>query len=142
VITAMRFIMMMLFLVSCATSATPPAQPEGRGKQPATLGKDGAIPLLRLDGTPANLSDYGAEVMVIAMWATWCGPCVEELPMLEALHQTYKGDRRVSIVAVSIDSSDRREKVRKIASGLSYPVSDGHAGRSSEEAGTGRCFSP
>ena len=40
-------------------------------------------------GGEASLSDYRGEVVMINFWATWCGPCREEMPHLEALHQRY-----------------------------------------------------
>jgi len=56
--------------------------------------------------------------------ATWCKPCLEELPQLEQLHQRYKGDPDVSILAISIDEPERIQAVRDQAASLklSMPV--------------------
>jgi thiol-disulfide isomerase/thioredoxin len=48
-------------------------------------------------GEPVEVSGEG--VVVVELWATWCGPCLEQLPHLEALRDTYKG--RADFVAVS-----------------------------------------
>ncbi|MGE0869274.1 MAG: TlpA disulfide reductase family protein [Kofleriaceae bacterium] len=81
---------------------------------PAVRGKDGEIPLLSLDGKPTTLAAHGARVTVIAVWATYCKPCREELPRVEALYQKYKHDRDVSIIAVSIDDPDDAGALAKV----------------------------
>jgi peroxiredoxin len=71
------------------------------------LGKGMAAPdflLPRLDGTTVRLSDYRGKVVLLNIWATWCGPCVEEMPSMERLHQEMK-DEDFEILAVSIDDS-------------------------------------
>src|SRR5712692_3550007 len=85
---------------------------------------DAAIGLRTLDGRPANFVDYMAPVTVLAFWATWCHPCLEELPYVEMLHQLYENDRDVSIVAVSIDSPSARELIRTTVAELrlAFPV--------------------
>lgn len=55
-------------------------------------------------GTQA-LSDLNGRVVVLNFWATWCGPCVKEMPTLEHL-QTLLGERGVSVLAVSLDVGD------------------------------------
>lgn len=49
------------------------------------------------------------EVHVINFWATWCGPCVKELPYFEQLHQKYQG-KGLDVKLVSIDFADKIEK--------------------------------
>lgn len=53
-------------------------------------------------GEPEPLSKDGASVRVINFWATWCAPCVIEMPSLAKLHARYK-DRGVKVYAVSVD---------------------------------------
>ncbi|MBT8285940.1 MAG: TlpA family protein disulfide reductase [Flavobacteriaceae bacterium] len=45
--------------------------------------------LNKLDGTTADLEDFKGEVILINFWATWCGPCIKELPSLQQLHSSY-----------------------------------------------------
>lgn len=57
-----------------------------------------------LDGQRVRLSDYRGKVVLFNVWATWCLPCVEEMPSMERLHQTMSGED-FKILAVSIDAS-------------------------------------
>jgi thiol-disulfide isomerase/thioredoxin len=53
-------------------------------------------------GRPVTLADYRGKVVLLNVWATWCGPCRVEMPSMERLHQKLAGtDFR--IVAVSVD---------------------------------------
>lgn len=54
------------------------------------------------DGKPTALSSFRGKTVLLNFWATWCGPCQQEMPSLEALYQRYK-DRNFVIVGVSLD---------------------------------------
>jgi len=56
-----------------------------------------------LDGKKVSLSDYRGKVVFVNIWATWCPPCVEEMPSMQKLYQKLKGED-FEILAVSIDS--------------------------------------
>jgi peroxiredoxin len=56
-----------------------------------------------LDGRLVSLSDYRGKVVVVNVWATWCPPCVDEMPSLEKLYRELK-DENFALLAVSIDS--------------------------------------
>lgn len=55
-----------------------------------------------LQGKPVHLSDLKGKVIYIDLWATWCGPCLAEMPALETL-KTHFGDN-ISFVSISIDN--------------------------------------
>lgn len=57
-----------------------------------------------LDGKMVSLADFKGKVVLLNIWATWCAPCVEEMPSMEKLHQEMKGEE-FAILAVSIDVS-------------------------------------
>jgi peroxiredoxin len=57
-----------------------------------------------LDGKKVSLSDYRGKVVLVNIWATWCPPCVEEMPSMEKLYRKFKG-QNFEILAVSIDAS-------------------------------------
>lgn len=58
--------------------------------------------LLDLDGRTHSLSDFAGKVVVLNFWATWCPPCVEEMPSLQRL-QDLLGEDGLAVVAVSVD---------------------------------------
>jgi peroxiredoxin len=71
------------------------------------FGKGVAAPnftLPGLDGKMVSLTDHKGKVVLLNIWATWCLPCVEEMPSMEKLHQELK-DEGFEILAVSIDES-------------------------------------
>jgi thiol-disulfide isomerase/thioredoxin len=59
--------------------------------------------LTRLDGSQFKLGDYSGKVIVINFWATWCGPCLTEMPLLEKTMMKYKDDKDVVFLALSTD---------------------------------------
>lgn len=58
--------------------------------------------LTSLQGKPVSLSSFRGRVVMVHFWATWCPPCVEEMPALEGLARTFV-DRDFDILAVSVD---------------------------------------
>jgi cytochrome c biogenesis protein CcmG, thiol:disulfide interchange protein DsbE len=56
-----------------------------------------------LDGSEVELASYLGEVVLLNIWATWCLPCVREMPALQRLHEEL-GGRGLRIVAVSVDA--------------------------------------
>ena len=74
-------------------------------EKPDSPTPDAAAPpfeLLDLEGRPHRLSDFAGQVVVLNFWATWCPPCVEEMPSLQRL-QDLLGDDGLTVVAVSVD---------------------------------------
>jgi len=76
--------------------------------------------LTDLAGKPLAAKDLAGKVVIIDFWASWCEPCKQELPALEALYQKYK-DQGLVVVGVSVDSE--LDKARGLAKGLklSFP---------------------
>jgi thiol-disulfide isomerase/thioredoxin len=66
-----------------------------------------------LDGHTQKLSALRGQVVVVNFWATWCGPCQEELPRLSQLAASYAG-KPVRFVLVSIDEPKDRAKIRQV----------------------------
>ncbi len=55
------------------------------------------------EGQPVDLSDYHGRYVLLNLWATWCSPCIAELPALQRLKTHYRG-RNLAVLAVSVDS--------------------------------------
>jgi len=79
-----------------------------------------ALRLQDLDGKEWNLQQLRGQVVVVSFWASWCGPCVDELPVLNALARQQSG--RVAVVGVNykepLDSIERFAGAHPFA----YPV--------------------
>jgi len=72
------------------------------------------------DGKPSNSENWRGKVLVVNFWASWCPPCVEEMPALDKLAQEY-ASKNVLIVGIGIDSpSNIREFLQKTP--VSYPI--------------------
>ena len=56
-----------------------------------------------LDGKMVSLADQKGHVVLVNIWATWCPPCVDEMPSMETLYKEFK-DENFEILAVSIDA--------------------------------------
>jgi cytochrome c biogenesis protein CcmG/thiol:disulfide interchange protein DsbE len=76
-----------------AADKTPP-EPAGNPAPSFTL-QD-------LNGKQVSLSDFKGKVVVLDFWATWCPPCVKEIPHFIELHEQYK-DRGFAMVGISLD---------------------------------------
>jgi thiol-disulfide isomerase/thioredoxin len=63
-----------------------------------------------LDGKTQKVSSLRGQIVVLNFWATWCGPCQEELPRLSQIAASYAG-KPVSFVFISIDAPKDRAKI-------------------------------
>ncbi len=59
--------------------------------------------LTRLDGSTIKLADFRGKVILVNFWATWCGPCLVEKPLLEKTMEKYQNDPEVVFLALSTD---------------------------------------
>ena len=59
------------------------------------------------DGRTYTRSDFGGKLLVLNFWASWCAPCVQEAPSLDAFQRTMATEG-VVVLGVSIDTSDKR----------------------------------
>lgn len=100
--------------VNSSNSAAPASKnaPTGPTVLPAVaLDTD----LKTLDGKPFKLADLKGKVLVIDLWATWCGPCRYEVPELVKLQEEF-GPRGFEVIGLDIDpGSDTPEDVRAFA---------------------------
>lgn len=78
--------------------------------------------LKTLDGKRDTLSNHKGQVVVLNIWATWCGPCRVEMPSLESLHRRFRSEG-VAVLAVSVDKgADSTVKAFVDDYQLSFPI--------------------
>jgi thiol-disulfide isomerase/thioredoxin len=77
--------------------------------------------LRSLKGPSVRLSEHLGEVVVINFWATWCGPCRQEMPLLDELYGKYQ---LAGLILLSVNIDDSAEPAIEMAHtlGVSYPV--------------------
>lgn len=121
-----RVLLSLLLLPACAASGTRSGSSEKPAADSAKT-SDAKLPdfsLETIDGGTFTLSEHvGRDVIVMSFWATWCNPCMAELPHLDALYQEEKESGLV-IVAVSMDEPTTQAEVAPTAHrlGLTMPV--------------------
>ena len=78
------------------------AMPSYRQGEPSVAGRGAPDFMLEMSGRPVRLADLRGKVVVLDFWASWCAPCVEEMPALNALQQRIAAQGGV-VVGVSED---------------------------------------
>jgi cytochrome c biogenesis protein CcmG/thiol:disulfide interchange protein DsbE len=77
---------------------------------PARIGEAApAFALADLDGNPVRLADLRGRPVIVNFWASWCGPCVDEFPLLKSALAAHQGDQ---LAVVGIVFGDRSEAAR------------------------------
>jgi thiol-disulfide isomerase/thioredoxin len=79
--------------------------------------------LSTLAGSPATLSNYRGRVVVVNMWASWCGPCRAEMPALQAVYAEQQA-RGLEVLAVNSAYQDSPDDARAFVQelDLSFPI--------------------
>jgi peroxiredoxin len=74
-----------------------------------------------MDGKDVNLAAFKGKVVLLNFWATWCAPCLEEIPSFVELQAQYR-DKGLAVVGISVD--DPIEKLKPFAAEfrMNYPV--------------------
>jgi peroxiredoxin len=105
----------LLGLALCVFAATSLASSGLEGRQAPDFA------LKSSTGENMRLSEYRGDVVMINFWATWCGPCRQEMPLLDELYNRYQ---RVgfNLLGVNIDDDSRRAMQMVDELGVSFPV--------------------
>jgi thiol-disulfide isomerase/thioredoxin len=89
-----------------------------------------------LDGSALDLANEQGKVVVVHMWATWCVPCREEMPALDAYYRQHRNEGLI-LIALSMDEAKDEAKVRDLAKDFSFPVG---LARNADMRGYGRIW--
>ena len=102
-----------------------PAKPAEPKKAPAkTAHKKVTVPKvkdLKVVDFATLKTHFKAKVTMVAVWATWCGPCIAEMPHLAEFYESYKA-KGFDIIAVSVDDpSDLEEEIQNVLDKIKVP---------------------
>jgi peroxiredoxin len=111
-------------VVACASPGTLEGVAEGERARDFTL--------KTLDGSQISLRDYEGQVVLVNFWGTWCPPCADEIPDLEAVYQARQDD---GFVILGVNVRDHPQMVESFVAdlGVSYPVVLDEADQVSQE---------
>lgn len=76
-----------------------------------------------MDGAEHKLSSYQGKVVLLSFWATWCGPCMVEMPHLQKMYDAYK-DKGFVLLSISADDARSSSRVKPLikSKGFTFPV--------------------
>ncbi len=110
----MRLASILALLLAILASACLAASPkEGQPAPPFAV--------KTLDGRQIDSADLKGKVVLLHFWATWCPPCREELPALDAFYRQHR-DEGLEILAISIEDAADAAKVQEFAQGYAFPA--------------------
>jgi peroxiredoxin len=80
-----------------------------------------AFTLTNLGGQASGLSAYKGQVVMVNFWATWCGPCQQEMPLLDQMYQKYK-PAGFTLIGINVDKEAPPVKQLLERKPVSFPV--------------------
>ncbi|MFZ0693126.1 MAG: TlpA disulfide reductase family protein [Alphaproteobacteria bacterium] len=91
------------------------------GAAPAAGEPAPALVIPEIDGAHFDLAALRGKVVIVNFWATWCPPCREEMPALDAFYARFR-TRGVEVLGISVDRSRDRQSVIEAAQAVHYPA--------------------
>jgi thiol-disulfide isomerase/thioredoxin len=76
----------------------------------------------KLDGSKVQLASLKGKVVLINFWATWCPPCIREMPSLQNLYEKYRQNPNVEFLVVEVDNKPELAKRFIEDKGYTFPV--------------------
>jgi len=110
----MRIFLALLLAGTWSLAGAQQLKPWSRGATPP-------LALQTLEGKPVRLEDYRGKVVLVNFWATWCGPCLEEMPAIGKLREAFAG-QAFEVLAVNFGEGETRIHRFLEKTPLAFPV--------------------
>lgn len=123
IISIMLAVTLGMAMVGCGGETTEETQTQSQQENYGELQTGDAAPDFTAelsDGSSITLSEQTDKVVLLNFWATWCGPCVGEMPAFEKLNEEY-GDE---VVVLAVNSMEDKETVNQFIeeNGYTFPI--------------------
>lgn len=112
---AIAMVLMLSLLLFCPL----PAHAADLSQVPTALAP--GLDLPDLAGRSRSLSEFEGKVVLVTFWASWCSPCIEEMPSIRRLAATMS-DQPFTVVGVNVGEGERRAKAAAQRLGIEFPV--------------------
>jgi peroxiredoxin len=116
-------------LLACGVAFACGSRDEQGGQDPAALEREAEaatapdFQLPDLDGKPVSLADFRGKTVVIDFWATWCPPCIFQVPELNQFWEANKAAGDVSVIGVAVDAEGASVVAPWVKEqGVRYPI--------------------
>lgn len=80
-----------------------------------------AFSLQSVNGSPVSLAQFKGDVVMINFWASWCGPCRQEMPLLDSIYKQYK-DMGFTLLGVNVEPNAQSADAWLKHTPVSYPI--------------------
>ncbi len=104
-----------------APTATGSSSSSGLSVAPEVGSLAPAWTLESVDAGKVSLQDYQGQTVLLNFWAVWCGPCVVEMPLLQARFEDY-GTRGLAVLGINFDDPVEDVEIFKESLGLTFPI--------------------
>ena len=131
VLASLALVALLVYGVAGAGSSTTLDDAVKAGERPAAPSRE--LPLLA--GGEGALSDWRGKPVIVNFWASWCGPCEDEAPLMERAHERLKA-KGGTVLGVTVDDASEDSKAFMREFGISFPSLRDVEGELGEDFGT------
>ena len=115
------FLQLLLILLLIATLWPPPGLASAGELTEVAAGPALQLSLPDLDGRQRSLDEFAGKVLLVNFWASWCQPCIEEMPSIQRLAEAMR-EQPFSVIGINVGEAKRRVQATGKRLGIDFPV--------------------